>query len=249
MAREQQRVLREAYAALSRASVVQVASDDFRPRTKHVVAAHAPAAMTERQRQTLGSAFSDFLHNRFAAAPDEYASWRKQQGYTIASPDHLRDRALVHMKYERYFRKPLPPDMPLLTAHTECIAASDAEQGGRNRITGISLADSAVSVVSTVLNRTHPLWPLIPGTTGHALHSSMAIATSWPWWAHGADLDRQFESDGEALVSLVAFVAEFGDGRRRPAAVHFVWDARSEMWIIIRISVGSPDRTPPGIDY
>jgi len=207
--------------------------------------AFSEGGVPDTARERLAGDVVEFLHARYADSANAYIAWRRRAGYRPRSLSELRERWFLDLVHELRFGEPAPKDADWEELHARMIEAGDRADGGRHRLAGVAADAQAVAVSIKRLTRSDPRWPPVGGVVGELLDTGGTIHTSKSWWAPPVDAKALLEDRGEAWVGNVGFIAEFGDGTRRPLSLSFVWDPERRKWGLFAAHAGVDRRGAP----
>lgn len=205
-----------------------------------------PAGLPAGSAAQLASAVGGFLAARFGdGTPQDYIRWRREAGYEPRSLDDLRATWFLDETHEFLFGRPAPDDAPWEELHAAVLSGMDRARGGRHRLVRVAGTADGVAVAVKRLTRVDPSWPAVGGVVGELLDTGNTISSNHPWWKPPTDDRTLLAERGEAVVAQVSFVAEFGDGTRRPVTLSHVWDPVRNRWWLIAAHVGVTRRGIP----
>lgn len=179
----------------------------------------------------------DFLVSRYAETPSAYAAWRRSARYEPIGVEELKSRWFLAEAYRAYTSEPLPGDISWDDLHLAMIGAQRSFESGRLSIRALARSDDAVVASFGRIDRYDNVFPAVGGLPGTLLDAGGSISTAAPWWRPSIDIDAL--RDHGADVCVVGFVAEFGDGKRRPISLSFIRDpSDARWWLASPLSVG-----------
>lgn len=114
--------------------------------------------------------------------------------------------------------------------HSQCVAASDLVNGGRQRIVGLSGDREGWEVVVGTMLREDPRPPQLSGPIGRRMAEGL-VGNVVSWWSPERSYVEQMNERGSVMLAQVGIMAKFGDGRVRPVGFTFFLREPDRRWI------------------
>lgn len=202
-------------------------------------------AVSDSMREQLAQEVGGFLSTRFGEdTTSSYIDWRKSGGYQLVPLEELKDKWFLDQTHEFLFGSSIPEGTDAETLYTSIADGMDKSRNGRHRIVGVSADPGGASAFAKVLSQSDPSWPALRGVVGDLLDTGSHISTSMSWWRGPVDYREKFTTGASLLVAQVGFLAEFGNGQKRPVSLSCVWDDRKKRWFIDSVHVGASLNDP-----
>lgn len=206
-------------------------------------AATTPEILAQ-DRAAIAETVSTFLALRFASDdPTAFMQWRAREGYQPRPLDELRRAWFIDQAHEAYLGAPAPPDATFDDLFHSLASAQRSFQRGSTMIAQVGTSPGSVAVAFSRPTRANPAVPTLTGPLADVLNFGGPRAISQSWWRPPRTLnDMLAAGDTDIRTAIVAFVAEYADGTRRPCAVYLIRDSRDRRWYIDGFWHGNPER-------
>lgn len=195
-------------------------------------------------RDALAVTVATFLSLRFASDdPTAFMQWRAREGYHPRPLDELRRAWFIDQAHEAYLGAPAPPDATFDDLFHSLASAQRSFQRGSTMIAQVGTSPGSVAVALSRPTRANPAVPTLTGPLADVLNFGGPRAISQSWWRPPRTLnDMLAAGDTDIRTAIVAFVAEYADGTRRPCAVYLIRNPRDRRWYIDGFWHGNPER-------
>lgn len=215
-------------------------------------AGYPAGSVDDRAAAQLAEEVSTFLAARFGEDAAGLTRWREARLYQPRPMDELLSKWFIDKAYSGYLGRPMPKDISFADAYRAVIDGQAGFKDGATIIKRIALSKPGLDVQMHVMERHDPRFPRVTGPLGDVLDLCGRLNFSPPWWGWPCKEWEMATTPAGARVAVVAFVAEFADGARRPVAVSSVFCPDAKKWFVISLWHGRfsrEDETSVRWDY
>jgi hypothetical protein len=218
-------------------------SPEFRMKLEEAMQSSLADIGSEGQAAGLAKSLHEFLMTRFTPSGggiERYTQEQLADGWQPMDRSEYNSPGWIEFFEYSIGTKP-DPNASSIELIRSLGHAEDTNHNSLATPRGLSLEPGNIAVSIGDYSRANPMWPRPQGWVSEASMVSSGLVASKSHFNHAESLQPQLSDNGTARVAQVQFIAEFGDGSRRPVIINFVWAPTSSVWLIENISVAAID--------